>query len=131
MNLIAVLYFLAIDFNTFLAAAGPILAVVISGGFTYLGVHINNKAKKKDQQLAEHAQDFEGIKTGQEFMKDALADARGQVERLKEENKKLDVINEELEAQNRRLELLHISDERKIAHLEASLRNVEDTHNER
>lgn len=111
----------------------PVITMIISGIFTYIGYVFSNRAKDQDVKLAEKSQEFDGIKLGQEFFKDALSDARQQITELKALNKELresfDLMEAEYEKTTRANERLTIqakSLERKIKTLEAELQALRE-----
>lgn len=111
-----VLYSAAND--VFISAIAPIVTAIVGAVFTYLGLRLSNKAKRGDQNIASQAQQYEGMAMGQQFLKDALEDARATIVELKAENaqgkehiEELQILvelggkrNDKLEAQISRLE---------------------------
>jgi chromosome segregation ATPase len=109
----------------------PIVTMIISGVFTYIGYVFSSRAKSQDVKLAEKTQEFDGIKIGQEFVKDALADARMQITELKAQYATLkaeyDASEIALEKATREAERLTIelkSAERKINSLEKKVEQL-------
>lgn len=119
------------DTSVFITAVAPIVTGIIGAIFTYLGVRLNSRAKASDQIIAQQAQEYEGINLGQQFMKDALEEARVQIAGLREEmigvkerSKKMEEDNAALAESNEEFKTKNKQLERKIKDLELQVSSL-------
>ncbi len=115
---------LAAETNVWLTVVAPITTAVIGAISGYVALRYGQRAKQGDQVLAAQASEYEGINIGQAYMKDSLADARNQIEKLKTDIETISKILATKDEEIRKMAKQNASLERKIEKLEVELETL-------